>query len=63
MDGQEVRAHIRSVVGLLNEILAEIKGLRKDYAEGQAVMCEMDKAEQIVFDKLLRDSFQPSYER
>lgn len=63
MDRVEVRMHIKSIVELLSEILAEVKALRKDYAEGQVVVCEMDAAEQIDFDELLRDSFQPSYER
>lgn len=43
MDGYEVRQLVSSIVGMLGEILAEVKGLREDFAEGQAVLNATDQ--------------------
>jgi hypothetical protein len=38
MNGYEMRIHVNSLLAVLGEILAEVKGLREDYAEGRTVM-------------------------
>jgi hypothetical protein len=55
---------MEKLLKLVGEILVEVKALRKDYADGQAVMItEVGAPEPIDFDKLLQDTFHTSYER
>lgn len=42
MDGYEIRLHVNSILAVMGEILAEVKGMREDYAEGQAMQCAAD---------------------
>lgn len=64
MEAYEMRNHIGNITELLSEILAEVKGLREDYKEHQALevcMAELPPIE-IGFDAAVKDFLKESHD-